>query len=144
MSHIQVATYDDRFLAVQLLQETAEIIVPRHAVVQSLESVLRVGCVNRYKVKIFHFQRDDSSFVVVLVNAQTVGNRQRLVACKDSRARVSFFLGIIPVRGITLKAQVKLSGLHFGFLQAEKVGIQLVKSITETFIATGAESVHIP
>jgi hypothetical protein len=37
-----------------------------------------------------------------------------------------------------------LSRLHLGFLQAEKVGIKLLKNIAETLVATRTNAVDVP
>ena len=66
------------------------------------------------------------------------------MARKNSRTGISLFIGIVPVRLISLERQVKLSLLHLRFLQAEEVGIQLSEDVAEAFSLTGAQPVDVP
>ena len=50
----------------------------------------------------------------------------------DGRAGVAFFLGAVNILCIACRGEVRLAGLHFGLLHAEKVGIQGVEGILKT------------
>ena len=144
MSHVQVSADDDGFLRVERQEVGTEVVFPRHAVVQAAQFVLRVGCIDGDEVEVRHLQRDDASLLVVVFDVDAAGDAQRLVACIDSRARIPFFLGIVPVGGVAVKWQIQLAFLHFGFLQAEEVGVEPVEGFDEALVFTGAEPVHIP
>ena len=144
MGHVQVPTEDDGFLGFQLLDVGQESFFPRHAVIQTAEFVLRIGHIDSDEVEMLHLKGNDTAFVVVLIHSYSIGNRQGLVTGKDSSARIAFLFGIVPIGLITGELEVELSGLHLGFLQAEEVGIEFVKYISEAFVATGAKAVYIP
>ena len=72
MRHIQVATEDNRLLRLQLLDVSQESILPRHAIIQSLQSILRVGYIDRNEIKMLHLQRDDTSFVIVFLHPYSI------------------------------------------------------------------------
>ena len=82
--------------------------------------------------------------MVMLINAQAVGNSHRLVLRIDGSARVSLLLGIVPVRAIAIEIQIQLSLLHLRFLQAEEISIQCLESISKSFVGTGPQPVHVP
>ena len=79
-----------------------------------------------------------------MLDVDTISDIQWLVPGVDGRARISLFLGIIPLGSVTLESQIQLAGLHFRFLQAEKIGIQFVESFFKAFILAGAQAVYIP
>lgn len=120
MCHIQVATHHHGFLGVERQQILAKGIVPRHAVVESAQAILRVGGVHGDKVELRHFEGDDTAFVVVLLNAKAISHAQWLVTRKNGCARIAFLFGRIPIRLITLKRHVELMGLHLCLLQTKK------------------------
>ena len=80
MCHIKVAAKDNRLLAVQILEIGKESLLPCHAVVKSAKSVLRVGSVASDKIKRRHLESDDTSLMVVLINAYAISNGERSVA----------------------------------------------------------------
>lgn len=53
--------------------------------------------------------------------------------CKDCRAGVAFFLGVIPVLVVARQIKCDLSFLQLGFLDAEKIGICGMKIIEKSF-----------
>ena len=142
--HIQVAAHNHRFLGIKSLQVGAKIVLPRHAVVEAAQTVLTVGRVASHEVEIRHFERDHTSLVVVLINAQAVGHAQRSVLGENRRSAVAFLVGIVPVRLIAVESQIELTGLHLRFLQTEEIGIERSKDFGETFAHHRAKSVHIP
>ena len=144
MSYIQVATQDDGLLLIQLLEIVAESVFPRHAVFQALQAVLRVGRIAAYQEEVLHLQRDDAPFVVVQVDADAIHHVQWSMACKNGCARVAFLLGIVPVRLVAFKLQVKLAFLHLRLLQTEEVGVQFPENIAEALALASPQSVHVP
>ena len=144
MSHIQVTTKDNGFLLIETLEIGTEGIFPRHAIIETFQAILRIRCVTADEVEIRHFKRDDTAFVVVLIDTDTIGHIERLVAGKDGGTRIAFLIGIVPIRLIALKGQIKLSFLHLRLLEAEEVGIQLTENLTESFTLASAKSIDIP
>ena len=142
--HVQVAAHDDGFLLVQFQQVRPEGVFPRHAVVQAAQAVLAVGRVTGHEVKVGHLKRDDTTLVVMLLNAHAVAHAQWLVAAVDGSARVAFLLGIVPVRAIALKLQVQLTRLHLSLLQAEEIGVQLLEDVAEPLAHYGPQAIHVP
>ena len=144
VGHIQVATKDDGLLAVQSLQIAAEGVFPRQAVLQPLQSVLRVGRVAAHQEEVVHLQGDDAPLVVVYVDADAQLHVQRLMTGEDRRTRVAFLVGIIPIAVVALERQVQLTGLHLRLLQTEEVGIQRLEHLAEALALAGPQSIHIP
>ena len=142
--HVQVATYYHRLLCVQTLDVLQEVVLPLHAVVETAQSVLRVRRVARHEIEVLHLKRYHSALVVVLVNADAVRHAEWRVSRVDSRARVSFLLGVVPVGCVTLKLKVELSCLHLGFLQAEKIRVERAERLFKVFLHASAESVYVP
>ena len=62
------------FFGIQHLHIITECVLPRHAIVQTLELVLRIGHIDRNQIKVLIFCRDDTPFMVVLLDAQSSGN----------------------------------------------------------------------
>ena len=144
VGHVEVAAEDDGFLTVEVHEVGTEVVVPRHAVVEALEAVLRVGRVAVDEEEPGHFKCDDAPFVVVVVDAHAVGDRQGLVPGEDGGAGIAFLLGGVPINVVALEGQVELSGLHLCFLQAEEVGVELCEHIAEALALAGPQTVHVP
>ena len=144
MRHIEVATHDDGFPGIQLTKIGTESIVPGHAIIKSPQSVLRIGGVDGDEEECRHFKRDDATFLVVLVNAKSVGHVEGLVAGEYGRTGISFLFSIVPVGLIAFEGHVELSGLHLRFLQAKKVGIERCKTFAKAFSVACAQAVYIP
>ena len=86
MRHVQVAAHNDGFLLVQFQQIGTEGVLPGHAVIQAAQPVLAVGRVAGDEVEVGHLQRDDTSLMVMLVDADAVGDAERLVAAVNGCA----------------------------------------------------------
>ena len=78
--HIKVATENDWLAGVKRLDVRKEVVLPCHAVVQTAQTVLRVGRIARYEEEIVHLQRDDTALMVVfvLLFSYAIADRQRL------------------------------------------------------------------
>ena len=63
----------------------------------------------------------------VLIHAVTDG--QGLDAGEDGRAAVALAVGVVPILFVARKVDVDLAFLEFRFLQAEQVGVEVVKCI---------------
>ena len=144
MSHVEVAAKNHRLFGIELLEVGSKVVFPLHAIVESAQFVLRVRHIGGHQIEVGHLKRDYASLVVVKVDADAIAHAQRCVAGEDCRARIAFFVGIVPIRLIALEVQVKLSGLHFGFLKAEEVGIELLECVLKSFSHTGTKPVHVP
>ena len=114
------------------------------AIIQSLAFCLRVWGVAGNKVELLVFQGDDSAFVVMFLYAHSITYAQRLVLGIDGSAGISFFLSIVPVTLVALKLQVELSFLHLGFLQAEKVCIELLELVLEVLAHASTQAIYVP
>ena len=144
MGHIEVAAHDDGFLLVEFHQIATEGVLPRHAVVQTLEAVLAVGCVTGHEVETGHLEGDDTALMVMLLDADAIGHAHRFVPAVDGRARVPLLLGIVPIGAVTVKLQVQLSLLHLGLLQAEEIGVQFLEDVGKALAGHCTQAVHIP
>ena len=122
--NVQISADDDRLFGIQLLQVGAQVVLPLHTVVDACQLVLGVGDIEVDKVKAGVFQRDGAPLVVVQVLLQPVAHRQGGRFCPDCRAGVALFVGTVNVLGVARRGKVRLTGLHLGFLYAEKVGVQ--------------------
>lgn len=142
--HIEVAADNDRLAAVKLKDVSAEGILPLHAVGKALQSVLRVWHIDGDEIEVGHLKSDDATLMVVLLNAQTVGHRQRLVFGIDSRTGIAFLLGIVPVGCVTRKLKVKLSSLHLRLLKAEEIRVERKERPLKVFPYAGTQTVYIP
>ena len=144
MRHVEVSAYDYRLFPVESLEICKEVVLPSHSVVKPLKPVLSIGHIYAHEEELLHFESDDTSLVVMLVNSYAVCDIQWLVSCEDSRTRISLLLGIVPVGLISLKFEVELSRLHLGFLQTEEVGVELLEHIAESLAGASPDSVNIP
>ena len=144
MRHVQVAAEDDRLFGVQLLQIAAQVVLPLHTVVNARQLILGVGHVEIDQIKIRVFQRDGAALVVVDVLVEAIAHRQRRRFGPDGRAGVALFVGAVDVLGVARGRKIRLSGLHFGLLNAEEVRVQRVEHILKAFFQAGAQTVDVP
>ena len=145
MRYIEVAAYYHGLtLCLKTVEEGTEIVFPCHAVVESAQFVLRVGRVAGDEEEVGHLEGDDSSLVVVLVDAYAVAHAEWLVLGEDGCTRIAFLVGIVPVGLVSVERQVKLTCLQLGFLQTEEVGIERLKYFTKAFVAYSAEAIDVP
>ena len=144
MRHVQVATQDDRFAGIQRQQILTEVVLPRHAIVQAFQSVLRVRRVTCNQKELFHFKRDDTALVVVFVDTNAVGDVEWMVAGENRCAGVSLFIGVVPVTLVTVILKVELTFLHLRLLQAEEIGIQLPEGLAESLAFASTQTIDIP
>ena len=83
VSHIEVAAHYHRFLGIELEEIVAEIVFPRHSIVESAQFVLRVWHIHRHKEEIGHFERNHAALVVVIIDADAVGYAERRMASEN-------------------------------------------------------------
>ena len=100
MRYIEVAADDDGFLRIQPLEVRAEGVLPRHAVVEATEVVLRIRRVHRDEVEVGILEGDDATLLVVLLDADAVADAERLMTGIDSGTRIAFLHGIVPVANV--------------------------------------------
>ena len=144
VGHVQIAAEDDGLLLIQAFQVIAKVSLPRHAVVQTLQTVLRIGGIATHQEEVFHLQRHHPTLVIVHLDADAVGHTLRLMLREDGCATVAFLLGIVPIALIALESQIQLSLLHLRLLQTEEVGIKRLEYLTETLALAGSQTVHVP
>ena len=106
MGYIEVATDDDGLPAVELLEVAEEVVLPLHAVVETAQTVLAVRGIDGDEVEVRHLQRDDASFVVVLVDADAVGDGEGFVAREDGCAAIAFLVGVVPIGTVAREGEV--------------------------------------
>ena len=144
MRHVQVAAEHHGLSGIEVEDVAAEGVVPRHAIVQAPQFVLRVGGVDGDEIKVVKLKGDDAAFVVVLLLSKAVGHAQRTDAGEDTSARIAFLFGVIPITFVAVKGDVYLAFLQLGFLQAEAVGIEPGKSFFKAFFAASPQAVDVP
>ena len=126
------------------MQIGLEIVFPFHPIVEPAQLILRVRRVDRDEMEVGVFERDDTSFMVVLVDTDSVADIHRMMLRIDGRSAVAFLVGIVPIALISIELQVELSGLHLRFLKAEEVCVQLTESLFKLFSDSGTQTVHVP
>ena len=129
MRYVHVSAHYHGLTLIQFVQISLKIIFPFHAVSKSAQLILRVRCIDGDEIEVGIFERDDPSFLVMLLYTDAQGHAHGLVFGEDCRAAIAFFLGIIPVAFVSVEGYRQLSFLHFCFLQAEEVGIKLLKTL---------------
>ena len=80
----------------------------------------------------------------MLLHADAVTDGQRVMLRINRRTGIALLIGIIPIRLIPEKFQVNLSGLQFGLLQAEEIGVQVREHIREPLPCHGPQAVYVP
>ena len=80
----------------------------------------------------------------MLGDSETVGDGNRLLAGKNRRARISLFLGIVPILVIAVKSKLRLTRLHLSFLQTEDICIKRIKAFIKILVKARSYSVDIP
>ena len=144
MSHVHISADNDGFLPIQFQKVIAEAALPFHAVTQAAQLVLRIGRIDANKVESGIFKGNHATFVVVLLHAQAQSNAHRGVAGEDGRAAVTFLFRIVPIGLVTRELKVELAGLHFRFLQAKEVRLELAEDVGEAFAFAGPQSIDVP
>ena len=144
MGHVQIAADQHRFLRVQFQQIVAESILPYLPVRQPGQSVLGVRRVHIYQIKLRELTGDDTAFVVMLVDTETVRNVKRLFLREHSRTGITFLLRAVPVFKIVGEIKGRLFPLHLGLLHAEDIRVRRRHKIRKAFGHTGPQPVHIP
>ena len=144
MGHVQITADQHRFLRVQFKQIVAERIFPHLPVRQPGQSILGVGRVHIYQIKLRELTGDDTAFVVMLVDTETVRNGKRLFLREHSRTGITFFLRAVPVFKIVGEIKGRLFPLHLGLLHAEDIRVRRRHKIRKAFGHTGPQPVHIP
>ena len=142
--NIEVATENNRLHRIELLEIMTEVSFPRHAIVKTLETVLRVWSVTTDQVELRHFEGDNTSFVVVLFNTNTIFYTERLMLRKNGCSGIALLVSIIPVAFITVEMKVKLPSLHLGLLQTKEISVHLSEDVAESFSFTSPEAINVP
>ena len=87
MRYVEVTAHYHRLaLCFKAVEEGAKIVFPCHAIVEAAEFVLRIRGVAGDEEEIGHLEGDDSSLVVVLVDAYAVAHAERLMLGEDGCA----------------------------------------------------------
>ena len=142
--HIEIPADENRFPGLEPSQVLPEGVLPLTAVAQPGQLCLGVGGVDSHQVKLRILQSDHSALLVMLLDAQAVLYRQRLLFGKDRGARIALALGTVPVLVIARGIHLRLAGLHLGLLDAEKVCVLLLEKVQKTLLQAGPDAVYIP
>ena len=140
--HIKVSAHNHRLGKGR--QVCPEGIFPLHTVVQTAQPVLGIGDIDANQEKILVLQGNHPPLPVVFLYAQAITHGKRRMFGIDSRTGVAFLFRVVPIGLIAQELQIQLTGLQFGFLQTEKVCVQLRKDIGKTLAGHGPQAVHIP
>ena len=84
MSHIQIAAVDYRLFLIKFTEISPHIVLKLHAVINTLQAVLRIRNIAAYEVKIFIFAGDNTSLIHVS-SVDAVSNVQGLCLSEYSR-----------------------------------------------------------
>ena len=145
MGYVQVAAVDHRLGFVQRHEVVPQVVLPAHAVVDPLQFVLGVGSVAAHQIERLILQGDEPPLVVMLVDVHTVGGVNGGVGSKDGGAGIALLLGGAPELQNTLSQRdVRLSPLHFGLLEAEKVRPLGLIKFGKPLFHTGPQAVYVP
>lgn len=82
--------------------------------------------------------------MVVRVHAEPVAHVNRRLAAEYSHTAVALLVGVIPVLVISRQFEFQLTRLKLGFLQAENIGVFVLKDVGKAFAHTGAKAVDVP
>ena len=129
---------------VQLHEIVADVIFPHNTVIQPRKLILGVGGIAAHQVEVLVLGGDDTALVAVLVDAEVVGDAQRLLPGKNSRAGVAGLVGAVPEAGIAGQVELRLLRPHLRLLQADDVGVGEVTEVQKAFIQTGPQAVDVP
>ena len=80
----------------------------------------------------------------VLIHADAVRDRNRLLPGEDGRAGIALFIGAVPILVIAGKIDLGLSLLHLGLLQAIDIRIGLPHIFHKALAQAGAQAVDVP
>ena len=144
MGHVQIAAQQHGLDLIELLQIRPEVVLPLHAVVQSLQAVLGVGRVAAHQIERAHVAGDDPALVVVLVDADAVGHALHGHAAEHRRAGIALPVGAVEVLLVTGQIHRALPLLHLDLLQAQHVRIQRLHALIEVLADHRAQAVYVP
>ena len=105
---------------------------------------MRIRGVAGDKVIILKFRGNDPALFVVLLDPDTIADRNRLLPAKDRRSGIAFFFGVVPVLIVALQIEVDLPLLKLCFLQTNRVSVDLAEKIHKALCDARAKSVYIP
>ena len=144
MGHVQVPAVHHRLCFVQTLEIVQQIVLPLHAVADAGQLALGVGGVAVHQPELGIFQGDEPPLVVMLLHIHAVGDGQGLRPGKNGGARVSLLVRRIPELMVTGQLHLRLPPLHFGLLEADKIGVQRQHRFRKPFFQAGPQAVHVP
>ena len=126
---VEVSADDDRFFLMEGQEVVLKVVFPLHAVRQAGQFALRIGGVAGDEEVVVKLEGNQTPFVIVFVLIHAVTDGQGLDAGEDGRAAVALAVGVVPILFVARKVDVDLAFLEFRFLQAEQVGVEVVKCI---------------
>ena len=151
VSNVHIAAHDDGLLGIKFLHIPTEGFIPRHAVVETTQAVLRIGRIDGDEIEVGIFECDDATLMIggfctrfVSPTTYSIVDRKGFMFRKNCGTRISFFLGIVPIGPIAWEFDIELTLLHLGLLQAEEIGIERLKHFLEVFAHYGTQAVYIP
>ena len=142
--HIQIPADNNRLLRIQLLQISAEHILPHHAVIKTRQPILGIRRIHRHQIKALKLQRNHTPFLIVLLLSQSISNSQRLNLRKNSSTAVALALRTVPILLIAGKHKIRLLTLHLRFLQANNIRCRLLQKFGKALRHAGTQTVNIP
>ena len=144
VSDVEVAAEDHGLGLLQLLEIRQKSVLPCHAVIQTAKLILRVRRIAGHGKEIREFRCDHPSLVVMLLDADTVTDRKRLLLGEHRRARISLLFGVVPVGVIPLGREVDLPLLKLCLLQTENVRVDLFEKVLKPLCHAGSQTVDVP
>ena len=144
MGHIEITADNHRLFPVQPPQIIPEGLFPDQPVFQPLQRPLGIRRIHRHAVKLRILQGNDPSLMVMLLDSQSIGHLQRLLAAEHRRTGIALLLRTVPILGIAVELQDGLLRLHLRFLQAENIRIQRLEGLHESLGKTGPQTIDIP
>ena len=142
--HIQITADNNRLLCIQLLQISTEHILPHHAVIKTRQAILGIRRIHRHQIKALKLQRNHTTFLIVLLLPQAIGNSQRLNPRKNSSTAVSLTLRTVPILLVAGEYKIRLLALHLRFLQANNIRRSLLQKFGKALRHAGTQTVNIP
>lgn len=146
MGDVQIAAENDRFGQCELVQVLAERGVPFEAVGQAAQAILGVDRIDVHEVEIGILKGDHAAFLVVLIDAESMGDLDWRFPGENRGAGVAGLFRRVPERLVSseFQRQFHLLLARLRFLKAKYVGIFGGEEIGQAFVQCGTDAVHVP
>ncbi len=144
VGHIEIPADNYWLFLVQLLQKFLEGCFPLHAVGKTSQFLLGIWGIYRYKIAVLQLQGNHPSLMVMLLNAQSIGNIQWLYPAKYRCTGVPLLLCTVPILLISRQIKYSLPWLHLGLLNTEYICIHIPERLHKPLGETGSQAVDVP